>query len=113
MSTTIALVGERGFPGFFGYDLKEPAELRSRFFMFGGLLAPGAGWAKPPSLSTQAAFGIRLFLTSGEAKKIIPKAKGHQSCANNDFSKKSEILKINRKTRFFSIFCKEKGPREP
>jgi hypothetical protein len=53
--------------------------------MFGGLLRSGAGWTKPPSLSAQAAFGRRLFLTSFEAGKIVPKTFGHQSCANNDF----------------------------
>lgn len=43
VESTIASVGERGFPGFLGYDFKEPAQLGSRLFMFGGSLAPGAG----------------------------------------------------------------------
>ncbi len=35
--------GERRLPSFLGYDFKEPAQLGSRLFMFGGSLAPGAG----------------------------------------------------------------------
>ena len=35
--------GEWPLPSFLGYDFKEPAQLGSRLFMFGGSLAPGAG----------------------------------------------------------------------
>ena len=86
VESTINPSAERGSPSFSGHDFKEPAKLGSRFFfVFGGSLAPGAGCAKPPSLSARVAFGGRLFLVSGEATKIMPKAAGHQSCANNDF----------------------------
>jgi len=43
VESAILSVGERGFPFRFGYDFKEPAQLGSRLFMFGGSLAPGAG----------------------------------------------------------------------
>ena len=43
VESTILSVGERDFPFRFGYDFKEPAQLGSRLFMFGGSLAPGAG----------------------------------------------------------------------